>query len=90
MQPKGALALGVALRIQALLAHVHGNVGHRFGQHVVQFLQVHVAVVIHHLGLVENAVHVALERRILVDFAVAELPDGLWRCSGSVRGESLC
>lgn len=77
VQPEGALALRVALRVQALLAHVHGNVCHRFGQHVVQFLQMHVALIVDHLRFVEDAVHVALERGILVDFTVAELSDGL-------------
>lgn len=77
VQPEGTFALCVTLRIQAFLAHVHSNVLHGFGQHIVQLLQMHVALLIHDIGLVENAVHVAFESSILMDFTVAELSNSL-------------
>lgn len=77
VQPKGTLALCIALRVKALLAHVHGDVGHRFGQHVMQLLQMNVALLVDHVRLVEYAVHVAFQSRIFVNFAVAKLFDRL-------------
>lgn len=80
VQPEGLLALVVALRVQALLAHLQGNVLNGAGQHVVHLLQVHLAVVVQHVGLVEYAVHVTLQLLVLVDLPVAKLLDGLCGC----------
>lgn len=88
VQPKRSFALCVALRVKALLAHVHGDVGHRFGQHVVQLFQMNVALLVDDVRFVEDAVHVALERRILVDLAVAKLFDGL--CAKATTGSNEC
>lgn len=59
VQPKGSLALGITLGVEALLAHVKSNVMHGSWQFVVQFLQMNLSIVIHNLSLMENTIHVA-------------------------------
>lgn len=42
-----------------------------------EFLQMQMTLVVDHLSLVEDAAHVALELLVIMDFAIAELHNGL-------------
>lgn len=85
MQPVRLLALIITLWMQALLAHLHGNVLHRSGQHFVELLQVHYTVIGQYIRLAEYAMHVALQILVrLVGDSVAKLLDGL--CGSGVCG----
>lgn len=78
--PKGRLARSVALRLQALFAHVGGNrlcLGVKLLNTGCQFLQMQMPLIVHHFRLLENAAHVALQLFVIVNLAVAELQDGL-------------
>lgn len=46
VQPEGLLAEVVALRVQALLAHVDGDFLHGLGQRVLQQLEMHVTSIV--------------------------------------------
>ena len=75
VQPERLVTECFTLGIEAPLAHVHRDVVHRARERIVQLLQMHVPIVVHHLGLVEETVHVAFELFVLVDLLVAELLD---------------
>jgi len=62
--------------MDAALRHVHQLVPHREWNRGEELLQVHVPLLVHHLDLVEEAVHVALQLLVLVNLAIAELLDG--------------
>lgn len=94
VQPEGLLALVIAFRVQALLTHLQCNILHGSGEHVMELFQVHLSVVVQYVGLVEDAVHVALEILVLVDLTVAELLDGLcdrqeWTWQYDIRNPAL-
>lgn len=78
--PESRLARSVALRRQALLAHIGGDRLYLCVElfHAnSQLLQMQMAFIVHHLSLAEHACHIALQLVVLVNFFVAKLLDGL-------------
>lgn len=78
VEPPGFVAQGVALRMNASLGSLHHNVPQLFSRNGVQdLLHVDIPIVVDHLELVEEAVHIALEGLVLMNLPIAELLDGL-------------
>lgn len=81
MQRESPLTLIVAHQCGALLQQTVGNLTH-LGVPLIHvrldFLEMHLAAIVHHSKVVKQAVHVTFQRCILVNLAVAKLLDGAW------------
>lgn len=78
--PESALTLIIPFRLQASSSHVERNLLDFLVQAFnvrLQFLQMHFAVRVDQPRFLENAIHVALEFLVFVNFAVTEFPDRL-------------
>lgn len=81
MIPKGSFTLCVTLWTQTLFAHIESDILNFFIQFFdvrLNFLQMHFAIVIDDFGLVENAIHVAFQFFIFMNFTVAKFFDCLY------------
>lgn len=80
MEIECLLACIRALRMNTFVQHILGNISDFLVPFVdvrMNFLQMHIAILIDDIGLLEDTVHVALELFIFVNIAVAELCNGI-------------